>query len=310
MNHHLNIAVLMGGHSAEREVSLKSGAAVVKALESLGHSVTQVDPHDGSLQLPQGLDVVFLALHGTYGEDGSVQQELEAKGIPYTGSGPAASLLAFDKLASKRVFWDKGLATPKFCTVSQSDATIPSDLGLPMVVKPVRQGSSVGLRFIREAGQWVSAIDEVLKFGKEALVEQFISGRELTVGILGGEAYPIVEICPNDEAAYDYEHKYTVGATRYFCPADLDETLTRHCQSLALEAFNALGCEGYGRVDIMLDGDQAYLLEVNTLPGMTETSLLPMSVGARGMNFAELCEWMVNDAMNRHTETNPKNPVT
>ena len=125
--------------------------------------------------------------------------------------------------------------------MSQSDATIPSDLGMPLVVKPVRQGSSVGLRFIRETGQWVSAIEEVLKFGDEALVEQFISGRELTVGILGEEAYPIVEICPNDEAAYDYEHKYTVGATRYFCPAELDAQLTQHCQSLALDAFKALG---------------------------------------------------------------------
>ena len=309
MKKRLNIAVLMGGPSAEREVSLKSGAAVVKALEGCGHQVTQVDPHDGSLRLPNGIDVVFLALHGTYGEDGSVQQELEAMGLPYTGSGPAASRLAFDKLASKRVFWDKGLATPRFCTVSQSDATIPSDLGMPLVVKPVRQGSSVGLRFIREAGQWVSAIDEVLKFGEEALVEQFISGRELTVGILGDEAYPIVEIRPNDEAAYDYEHKYTVGATRYFCPAELDAEVTQQCQSLAMDAFRALGCEGYGRVDIMLDGDQPYLLEVNTLPGMTETSLLPMSAGAREMGFAELCEWMVQDAMNRHVKGNERNPV-
>ena len=309
MNQRLNIAVLMGGPSAEREVSLKSGAAVAKALEGCGHQVTQVDPHDGSFQLPEGMDVVFLALHGTYGEDGSVQQELEAMGMPYTGSGSAASRLAFDKLASKRVFWEKGLATPRFCAVSQSDATIPSDLGMPLVVKPVRQGSSVGLRFIRETGQWVSAIEEVLKFGDEALVEQFISGRELTVGILGEEAYPIVEICPNDEAAYDYEHKYTVGATRYFCPAELDAQLTQHCQSLALDAFKALGCEGYGRVDIMLEGEQPYLLEVNTLPGMTETSLLPMSAGAREMGFAKLCEWMVQDALNRHAKTNQRNPV-
>jgi D-alanine-D-alanine ligase len=294
MSHNLNIAVLMGGPSAEREVSLKSGAAVAKALESCGHRVTRVDPQDGVLQLPPGMDVVFLALHGTYGEDGSVQQELEAIGMPYTGSRPTASRLAFDKLASKRVFWEQGLATPRFCSVSQSDATIPSDLGMPLVVKPVRQGSSVGLSFIRETGQWVSALEEVLKFGGEALVEEFITGRELTVGILGEEAY---------------EHKYTVGATRYFCPADLDEEVTRQCQLLALNAFKALGCEGYGRVDIMLDGDQAYLLEVNTLPGMTETSLLPMSAGARDMGFAELCEWMIQDALDRHAKNNKGNPA-
>jgi len=309
MSHKLNIAVLMGGPSAEREVSLKSGAAVAKALESCGHRVTRVDPQDGVLQLPPGMDLVFLALHGTYGEDGSVQQELEAIDMPYTGSRPTASRLAFDKLASKRVFWEHGLATPRFCSVSQSDANIPSDLGMPLVVKPVRQGSSVGLSFIRETGQWLSALQEVLKFGGEALVEEFITGRELTVGILGEEACPVVEIRPNDEAAYDYEHKYTVGATRYFCPADLDEEVTRHCQLLALNAFKALGCEGYGRVDIMLDGDQAYLLEVNTLPGMTETSLLPMSAGARDMVFAELCEWMIQDALDRHAKNNKGNPA-
>lgn len=298
----------MGGPSAEREVSLKSGAAVVQALESCGHSVSKVDPRDGALQLPQGVDVVFLALHGTYGEDGSVQQELENIGIPYTGSGPSSSRLAFDKLASKRVFWEQGLATPKYCSVSEPDATMPSDLGLPLVVKPVCQGSSVGLKFIHEPDQWESSIEAVLQFDQEALVEQFITGRELTVAILGEEAYPIVEICPNEDAAYDYEHKYTVGATRYFCPAKLSEEVTRHCQSLALEAFKALGCVGYGRVDIMLDGDQAYLLEVNTLPGMTETSLLPMAAGAKGMPFPALCEWMVRDALNRHDSVTESKP--
>ena len=301
MSQNLNIAVLMGGPSAEREVSLMSGRAVVLALESKGHRVVSIDPKDGEgVRIPEGIDAVFLALHGTYGEDGEVQKALESAGLPYTGSGPEASRIAFDKLTSKRIFIERGLPTPGFTTVLDINANMPTDLGAHLVVKPICQGSSVGLHFVSNEAEWDKALRDVLKYGDQALVEQRIQGRELTVGILDGKACPIVEISTNDKAAYDYEHKYTVGASQYTCPAELDGSTTRLCQRVALEAFNALGCESYGRVDLLLEKGQALLLEVNTLPGMTKTSLLPMSAAAHGMAFAELCEWMVKDAMRRH----------
>ena len=295
-----NIAVLMGGTSAEREVSLRSGAAVMAALEHLGHRVQAVDPNGQDLLLPEAVDVVFLALHGTYGEDGQIQEQLERMGIAYTGSGPASSRLAFDKVAAKRRFMQCNLSTPPFHVISDPAALMPTDLGLPLVVKPADQGSSVGLHFIHQAEQWPPAIAQVIGLGSQALVERCVKGRELTVAILGDRAQPIVEIIPKDAAAYDYQHKYTVGATDYVCPANLDQNLTLRCQQLALEAFRVLGCEGYGRVDVLLDGDEPTLLEVNTLPGMTETSLLPMAAKASGMGFGELCHWMVQDAISRH----------
>jgi len=301
MSQKKHIAVMMGGPSAEREVSLKSGHAVSQALESLGHQVLLVDPKDGVLQIPEGVDAVFLALHGTYGEDGEVQLALESRGLPYTGSGPESSRLAFDKLASKRIFLEQGLPTPDFVTVVNKEANLPPELGGKLVVKPICQGSSVGLHFVNNEVEWQDALGEVFKYGSEVLVEQYIQGRELTVGIMGERVCPIVEIRPNNEAAYDYEHKYTLGATTYTCPAALDEATTRLCQKIALEAFNALGCESYGRVDLILDNDHPFLLEVNTLPGMTATSLLPMATAAQGTGFAELCDWMIEDAILRHS---------
>lgn len=297
----MKIAVLMGGPSAEREVSLMSGRAVVQALESRGHEVVAIDPKGGEVSVPQGVDAVFLALHGTFGEDGEVQKVLESARIPYTGSGPESSRVAFDKLASKRIFIERGLPTPKFATVNTINACLPTDLSERMVVKPICQGSSVGLHFVSHQAEWEKALQDVLKYGTEALVEACIQGRELTVGIIGNKSCPIVEICPKDKAAYDYEHKYTVGATTYTCPAELSAATTKRCQHVALEAFKALGCESYGRVDILLDGEKPLLLEVNTLPGMTATSLLPMAAAAQGIQFPELCEWMVEDAMLRHS---------
>ncbi len=305
-----NIAVLMGGPSEEREVSLASGRAVVKALESVGHSVISVDPKEGAFNIPKGIDVVFLALHGTFGEDGEVQTALESMGLPYTGSGPESSRLAFDKLASKRIFIERGLPTPEFVTVNSADSQMPVGLCDSLVVKPICQGSSVGLHFVKDKGQWKEALENVLKYGKEALVEKYIQGRELTVGIMGGKPCPVVEICPNNDAAYDYEHKYTAGATVYTCPAELDKVTTERCQELGLKAFHALGCVGYGRVDILLDQGNPLLLEVNTLPGMTATSLLPMAASALGMGFEQLCEWMIEDALSRHSKKVPLPPVT
>jgi D-alanine-D-alanine ligase len=300
------IAVMMGGPSAEREVSLMSGRAVSQALSSLGHRVVSVDPKDGELDIPEGVDAVFLALHGTFGEDGEVQRALESIGLPYTGSGPESSRLAFDKLASKRIFIKHGLPTPNFVVVNNLNAPLPAELDEKLVVKPICQGSSVGLHFVSNEAEWRSALEDVLRYGKEALVEQCIQGRELTVGIMGGKACPIVEICPKDKAAYDYEHKYTAGATTYTCPAELGVETTKQCQEVALKAFNSLGCESYGRVDLLLDQEAPLLLEVNTLPGMTATSLLPMAAAAQGMGFAELCTWMIEDAICRHLEHTDK----
>jgi D-alanine-D-alanine ligase len=297
-----HIAVMMGGPSAEREVSLMSGRAVSQALSSLGHQVEIIDPKDRGLHIPEGVDAVFLALHGTYGEDGEVQNALESIGVPYTGSGPESSGLAFDKLASKRIFLKHGLPTPEFVVVNSTHAGLPSELGEKLVLKPICQGSSVGLHFVSNQVEWQRALEDVLKYGDEALVEKCVQGRELTVGIMGGKACPIVEICPKDKAAYDYEHKYTAGATTYTCPAELDAETTQRCQKVALEAFNALGCESYGRVDLLLSQGAPLLLEVNTLPGMTATSLLPMAAAAQGMGFAELCNWMIDDAIRRHIE--------
>lgn len=301
MNTKLQIAVLMGGPSEEREVSLRSGKAVMAALQRQGHAVHAVDPCEGKLSLPTQVDVAFLALHGTYGEDGQVQSELHRLGVAYTGSGPDASRLAFDKASAKKVFMERGLPTPAFSVISDADQLIPEELSLPLVVKPSCQGSSVGLHFVEKEAQWQPAIEQVLSMGGTALVEQCIQGRELTVAILDGRAHPIVEILPKDDAAYDYDHKYTLGATEYVCPAQLDTFQTERCQHIARQAYEALGCAGYGRVDLLLDCHGPTLLEVNTLPGMTETSLMPMAAQASGIDFDALCQWMVEDARKRHS---------
>jgi len=294
-----HIAVMLGGPSAEREVSLRSGAAVAKALRSLGHDVFEIDPRDGKFVLPPKTDVVFLALHGTYGEDGTVQAELEKLGVPYTGCDVAASRIAFDKVRTKEKCLAAGVPTAKFVTVKSAQTPLPKNLPLPLVAKPSRQGSSVGLQFIERTEEWTKAIAESLKFDSEVLVEEKIVGRETTVGILDGQVLPVVEVRPKS-GGYDYQNKYTSGATDYFCPADFDAATTKKIQDAALGAFNAVGGRDYSRVDVMVRADGSpVVLEVNTLPGMTETSLLPKAAAAAGMNFAQLCGRMVELAMKR-----------
>jgi D-alanine-D-alanine ligase len=299
MSGNLNITVLLGGPSAEREVSLRSGAAVAKALRSLGHQVTEVDPQPGRLVLPPKTDVVFLALHGTYGEDGTVQAELEELGVPYTGCDVVASRIAFDKVLTKERCLAAGVPTAKFVTIKSAQSPLPTELRLPLVAKPSRQGSSVGLQFIERAADWPQAIAESLKFDSEVLVEEKIVGRETTVGILDGRVLPVVEVRPKS-GEYDYKNKYTSGATDYFCPADFDGATTKKIQAAALGAFQAVGGRDYSRVDVMVRADGSpVVLEVNTLPGMTETSLLPKAAAAAGMHFAELCGRMVELARRR-----------
>jgi D-alanine-D-alanine ligase len=299
MSRRLNITVMLGGPSAEREISLRSGAAVAKALCSLGHNISEIDPRTPDWKLPPKTDVVFLALHGTYGEDGTVQKQLDAQGVPYTGCDAESSRVAFDKVLTKQRCIKAGVPTAKFLTVNTPEAPLPDNFKLPMVVKPTRQGSSVGLQFVDRPEDWLGALADALRFDSEVLIEEKIFGREATVAILDGKALPIVEVCPKN-GSYDYGSKYTPGATEYFCPADFDAATARRIQSSALDAFRAVGGRDYARVDVMVRPDGSpVVLEVNTLPGMTETSLLPKAAATAGINFAELCQRMVDLALKR-----------
>ena len=297
----LHITVLRGGPSAEREVSLRSGAAVAQALRSLGHQVDEVDPIPGDLQIPAGTQVVFLALHGTYGEDGTVQSELEELGLPYTGCGVSASLYAFDKILTKRRCLKAGVPSARFERFIDASAAWPNGWKPPVVLKPTRQGSSVGLQFVDRIEDFPSALAESLGHGGEVLMEERIVGRETTVGILDGSPLPVVEVRPKS-GSYDYANKYTAGRTEYFCPADFEAAVTAQIQQAALAAFHAVGGRDYARVDVMVQPDGLpVVLEVNTLPGMTETSLLPKAAAAAGIPFPQLCERMVQLALRRQT---------
>jgi D-alanine-D-alanine ligase len=296
----LNITVMLGGPGAEREVSLRSGAGVVKALRSLGHTVFEIDPKTPDWVLPPETDVVCLApLHGTYGEDGTVQRQLEKLGALYTGCDAESSRIAFDKVLTKKRCLEAGVPTAKFLVVNSEKTPWPENWQPPLVVKPVRQGSSVGLQFVERVEDWQKALAEALKFDSEILVEEKIAGRETTVGILAGQPLPIVEVRPKT-GSYDYKNKYTAGCTEYFCPADFDSAMTKRIQSAALGAFQAVGGRDYARVDVMVRASgEPVVLEVNTLPGMTETSLLPKAAAAAGLNYAQLCQRMVDLALKR-----------
>jgi D-alanine-D-alanine ligase len=295
----LNIAVMLGGPSAERDVSLRSGASVAAALRSLGHEVAELDPSAAGWALGRGTDVVFLALHGTYGEDGTVQAELERLGVPYTGCDSTASRIGFDKALTKQKCVAAGVPTAKSLVLDNAKTPWPMGWNPPLVIKPVRQGSSVGLQFVERVEEWAAALTESLRHDSQVLIEEKIIGRETTVGILGDQPLPIVEVRPKS-GVYDYRTKYSVGATEYFCPAPFDEATTRRVQAAGLAAFKAIGGRDYSRVDVMVraNGDPV-VLEVNTLPGMTETSLLPKAAAAAGIGYAELCQRMVELALKR-----------
>jgi D-alanine-D-alanine ligase len=287
-----HIAVLMGGPGSERDVSMATGRGVAKALRSLGAKVDEVDVKDEKFELPAGVELAFIALHGTFGEDGQVQRILEARGIPYTGEGVAESELAFDKIRSKEAFQQHGVTTPYWQIISLTQRpTIP----IPFVIKAPRQGSTVGVHIIRNEREIDSATADAGKYDRKLLVEKFIAGRELTIGILGDQALPILEIIPKG-GFYDFTNKYPFlnpgagGGAEHVCPAKIPEERTRAIQDLALRAHRALGLEVYSRVDIMLPEEgEASVLEVNTIPGMTEASLLPEAAAAAGIGYAELC---------------------
>ena len=295
----LHVTVMLGGPSAEREVSLRSGAAVVGALRSIGFRVSELDPRDRNWKLPRGTDVVFLALHGTYGEDGTVQAQLDELGIPYTGCDPEASRIAFDKVLTKQRCVEAAVPTARFMVFNAASAPWPRGWNPPVVLKPVRQGSSVGLQFVDRVADWGKALGEALRYDSEVLMEERITGRETTVGILGDEVLPVVEVRPK-QGSYDYNNKYTPGSTEYFCPALFDAVRTRRIQEAGHAAFKAVGGRDYGRVDVMVREDgEPVVLEVNTLPGMTETSLLPKAAAAAGLCYEELCRRMVDLALRR-----------
>jgi D-alanine-D-alanine ligase len=295
----LTITVMLGGPSAEREVSLRSGAAVAAALRSRGHTVHELDPRTGDWKLPAGTQAVFLALHGTYGEDGTVQSRLEELGVPYTGCGVEASRVAFDKVLTKKRCLAAGVPTARFEVISSRTASWPRGWNPPVVLKPVRQGSSVGLQFVDAVSEWAEKLSESLRHDTEVLMEERIVGSETTVAILDGQPLPVVEVRPK-QGTYDYANKYTAGATEYLCPAPLAPEVTRAVQAAALGAFRAVGGRDYARVDVMIrDNGDPIVLEVNTLPGMTETSLFPKAAAAAGLDYPGVCQQMIDLALGR-----------
>ncbi len=343
----MKVLVLMGGVSPERDVSLDTGAAICRALEKTGDTVFALDTGAG-VELPEGhatlvssavqpdppdvrelaklnrestlrslnradmsgIDVVFVALHGGAGENGTIQALLELAGVPYTGSGVLASALAMDKDMSKKIFEREGIPTPRWSIIrtrpdgdySRDLATIAESFGFPVIVKPSDGGSTVGLTLVKSEGELMPALRKAGELTKRIMVEEFIEGRELTVAILGDRPLPVVEIIPSHEF-YDYECKYLPNMSRYVVPAEIDDRLTRSLQELGLLAFRSLGCAGYARVDFRLSASgDPYCLEVNTLPGMTSTSLVPKAARAAGVSFEELVSEICREAVSRATE--------
>ena len=296
------VGVLFGGRSAEREVSLMSGSGVLKALQSKGIDVHPFDTGQRSIAelAAEKFDRVFIALHGRYGEDGTLQGVLEQLGIPYTGSGVTASAIGMDKVMTKRIWLNHGLPTPRFTVLDARNATpeelraVQDEFGLPLMLKAPHEGSTIGIGKVATQSDMLPGFSLCAKYDEVVLAEEFIAGRELTVPVLGkgrdARALPIVEIRA-PEGNYDYQHKYFSDDTKYLCPAPLDEALTKRIQSLAVRAFNALGCKGWARVDFMLRAadNEPFLLEINTSPGMTGHSLVPMAAKAAGVNYEDLC---------------------
>lgn len=289
------IGVLLGGQSSERPISLKTGHAIFGALNRRGFNVVEIDvgPDVAQKLKAEGVEVAFLALHGPLGEDGSMQGLLEVMGIPYTGSGVMASAIAMDKRVTKELLRFHQVSTPAWTELTAADIAagrMSVDIEFPVVVKPVTEGSTVGIHIVPEPAQLEEALHDSQKYGDRLLIEQYISGREVTVGVLDGQVLPVIEIVPHS-GFFDFAAKYTVGQTDYLLPAPIGEELTARCQALAVATYKAVGCEGVARVDIRIREDgQCFVLEINTIPGMTETSLIPKAARQVGMSFEEVCE--------------------
>lgn len=307
------VGVLFGGRSAEHDISIMSGSGVLAALKSKGVDAHAFDPAERSIAelVAEKFDRVFIALHGRYGEDGSMQGVLEQLNIPYTGSGVMASAIAMDKIFTKRIWQTHGISTPGYAVLNaQSDlAAITQNLGLPLIMKPPHEGSTIGITKVNTAAEMQQAYTLAAQFDEVVLGEEFIEGREFTVAVLGrGEqayALPIIEIVAPD-GNYDYQNKYFTDDTQYLCPAPLDAVLTTEIQQMAVEAYRALDCEGWARIDVLVrNSDQRpFLLEINTSPGMTGHSLVPMAAKATGMSYEDLCVEILKTArLKIRTET-------
>lgn len=288
-----HVSVLMGGVSREREVSLRSGMAIAEGLRQAGRDVVEIDVRGRELEMPGWVEGVFIALHGEFGEDGEVQDILERRGVPYTGSGPEGSRLAFNKKLAKNLFLSHHIPTPRFEILR---AGLKRTLDLPVVVKPIRQGSSLGVHKVSVESEWDRAFADSISYDGEVIVEEFIDGRELTVGVVCGDVLPVIEIRAPDNN-YDYRAKYSPGLTQYAVPAQLDERALRECREMTLESFRILKCRGFGRADLrMSSSGRVYMLEVNTIPGFTETSLLPKAALSAGCGFPQLCDRIMQSA--------------
>ena len=311
------VAVLKGGSSLERQVSLRSGAQAQGALGRLGYDVIAIDagPELVAQLREAGPDAAFIALHGRDGEDGTVQGLLEALRIPYTGSGPSACMRCTDKVLAKHLMREAGIPTPEFHFFRESSfrelgtaaalGDVENDLGFPLVVKPASQGSALGVKFARSSEELPGAIVGALSYDRTVLIERYVKGRDLAVSVLdsespGGEpvALPVVEAIPREEDFYNYESRYEIGMTTFVCPAELGTETASHAQGLALEAYRLLGCRGVARVDLMLEqeSDELLVLETNVVPGLTETSLLPLAADAAGIGLEELVERILTSA--------------
>ncbi len=299
------VGVLFGGRSAERDVSIMSGNGVHAALQSKGIDAHLFDTGERSIAdlAAQEFDRVFIALHGRFGEDGSLQGALEQLGIPYTGSGVMACAIGMDKIYTKMIWLMRGLPTPRYASLDAGTdlAQVVTELGLPLIVKPPHEGSSMGITKVRAGGDLKAAYEVAAGFDEIVLAEEFVTGRELTVAVLGrgaqARALPIVEIVAPD-GNYDYQNKYFTDDTKYFCPAQLDDATSAEVARLAVEAYRAIDCEGWGRVDVLLraSDNKPFLIEVNTSPGMTSHSLVPMAARAVGISYEDLCVEIVRSA--------------
>lgn len=304
MTKKLTVALISGGVSSERDVSLKSGDQVFEALDKSKYTVCRYDPKTDLLRLvadASTLDVALIVLHGPFGEDGTVQGLLELLGIPYQGSGVLGSAVAMNKLASKQLYEKAGIPTPAYMTLHRQDQwntqMIIERMGLPLVVKPVKGGSSIGMSIVKTPEAITSAFSNAFQHDDTVLIEAFIQGTELTVGVIGNqelEPLPAIEIIPDSQYEFfDYHAKYLPGASREICPARIDDTLTQKAQACALMAHRALFCHGYSRTDMILSGRDIYVLETNTIPGMTETSLLPLAAKTAGISFPQLLDKLI-----------------
>ncbi len=293
------VGVLLGGLSKERDVSLRSGKAIANALRSKGYPVIEIDVgQDIAERLKaEGIEVAFLALHGRYGEDGSIQGLLEVMGIPYTGAGVLPSAVGMDKELTKRLVAPAGVKTPEWKVIRRNEvaAMKKSPIILPVVVKPNREGSTIGISIVKDEKDFLPALQEAAKLDETVLVEQFILGMEVTVAVVNGQALPVLEIVPKS-GFYDYTSKYTKGATEYIVPARISDDVRDRLQQTSEKIWNLLHLSGFSRMDFIVTKDGEYFLEVNTIPGMTETSLVPKAAAASGVSFEELCERILKGA--------------